>query len=420
MSGTASRGVRPRPPRTATLALTSAAAALSLLLTACSSGSTTAAGSDGGKLTLTEMDYYNTGTTMTALPQLLNSCGKQAGVTVKRQIVPDLRTKLIQLASSHAVPDLVLLDNPDLQQLAATGALADLGAAGLSTDGLYPNVVEAGRYQGKQYGVAPGVNALALYYNKKLLTQAGVEPPATWDELKTAAKKLTDGDKRRGLGFAVPATEEGSFQFESFFLSAGADLTKLDSDQAVSALELLDGLVTSGSSPKDVLTWTQANVEEQFANGSLAMMVNGPWQLPQLKKAGMTEYGIVPMPTPTAGGTPSGALGGEVWAAGNNGAKSRKAAEVIKCMTSAKNSLTWSELTTYVPSSRQAAAKLAAGDPDMKPFVDGIAGAQGRTAKLGAKYPAYSQALWTAVQSALSGQKSPRAALGDAQRQATR
>ncbi|MFF1630521.1 extracellular solute-binding protein, partial [Streptomyces sp. NPDC058272] len=170
--------------------------------------------------------------------------------------------------------------------------------------------------------------------------------------------------------------------------------------------------------PKDVLSWTQANVEEQFANGSLAMMVNGPWQLPQLAKADMKDFGIVPVPPPS-GGTSAGALGGEVWAAGNNGAKARKAAEVIKCMVARDKSLEWSKLTNYVPSDKQAATQLAKDVPAMKPFVDTIGNAKGRTAELGASYPKYSQALWTAVQAALSG-TSPRKALADAQRQATR
>jgi multiple sugar transport system substrate-binding protein len=266
------------------------AAALAVLTLTLTTGCGTSDSGAGDASTLTEMDYYNTDPGLTALPTLLDACGKQNGVTIKRQVVPDLRTKLLQLAGSHAVPDLVLLDNPDLQQLAATGALADLGADGLTTDGLYPNVVAAGRYQGKLYGVAPGVNALALYYNTKLFTAAGLRPPKTWADLKTAATKLTVAGKQHGIGFAVPATEEGSFQFESFFFSAGADLRTLNSRQAVSALQLVSDLVTSGSAPKDVLTWTQANVEEQFANGSLAMMVNGPWQLPQLAKANMTDF----------------------------------------------------------------------------------------------------------------------------------
>ncbi|HEV3361733.1 MAG TPA: sugar ABC transporter substrate-binding protein [Pseudonocardiaceae bacterium] len=394
--------------------LLAALAALSLVAATACGGSST---SDGNANTLTEMDYYNTDPGLSALPKLLDQCGKQSGVTITRQVVPDLRTKLLQLAGSHGVPDLVLMDNPDLQQLAATGALADLGAAGVRTDGLYPNIVAAGEYQGKLYGLAPGVNALALFYNTKMFAAAGVQPPKTWSELTSAAARLTTG-KQHGIGFAVPATEEGSFQFEAFFLSAGADLKTLNSPQAVSALQLLSNLVTAGSAPKDVLSWTQANVEEQFANGSLAMMVNGPWQLPQLAKANMADFGIVPIPVPDSGGTSSGALGGEVWAAGNNG-RTAKAAAVIKCLTTAQNSLAWSKLVDYIPSNTAAAQQLAAGDPQLKTFVDEIGGAKGRTAELGASYPKYSQALWTAVQSVLAGQAGPQAALNQAQQQAS-
>ncbi|HEY0805180.1 MAG TPA: sugar ABC transporter substrate-binding protein [Pseudonocardiaceae bacterium] len=392
-----------------------ALAALALVtVTACGNSNGSAANSNPA--TLTEMDYYNTDPGLTALPKLLQTCGKQNGVTITRQVVPDLRTRLLQLAGSHSVPDLVLLDNPDLQQLAATGALADLGAAGVRTAGVYPNIVAAGRYNGKLYGLAPGVNALALFYNTKLFSAAALPPPKTWSELTADARKLTTG-RQHGIGFAVPATEEGSFQFESFFLTAGADLRTLNSPQAVAALRLLADLVSSGSAPKDVLSWTQANVEEQFANGSLAMMVNGPWQLPQLAKANMSDFGIVPIPVPDAGGTSASALGGEVWAAGNNG-RATTAAAVIKCLASATNSLSWSKLVDYVPADQAAAQRLAAADPRMRTFVDEIGGAQGRTAELGSTYPKYSQALWTAVQSVLAGQNSPQAALDQAQRQA--
>jgi len=407
---------RPQWRTAATTAL--AMVSIGVALTACGSASSGSGGNSPKKVTLTEMDYFNTEPNLSALPKLLNSCAAQVGVKINRQVVPDLRTRLLQLAGSHAVPDLVLVDNPDLAQMAATGALADLGSKGLSTAGFYPNVVAAGEYNGKLYGLAPGVNALALFYNKKTFAQAGLTPPTTWAELKADAAKLTAAPKRYGIGFAVPATEEGSFQFESLFLSGGADLKTLNSPEAVAALQFMTDLVTSGDAPKDVLSWTQANVEEQFANGSLAMMINGPWQLPVLKQAKFTGYGIVPIPVPKAGGTPSSALGGEVWAAANSG-NSKQAVEVIRCLTSTANSLTWSKLVNYVPSNQAAAAQLASDDPEMKTFVNEIGGAKGRTAELGANYPTYSAALGTAVQAALSGKASPKSALDAAQNQAT-
>ncbi|MDT4937820.1 MAG: multiple sugar transport system substrate-binding protein, partial [Pseudonocardiales bacterium] len=369
------------------------------------SSTPTAAGSG----TVSEMDYYGTEPNKSALGQLLDTCASQGGVTIKRQVVEDLRTKLLQLVGAHSLPDLVLVDNPDLDQLAATGALVDLSSQGLSTDGFYPNVVAASTYQNKLYGLAAGVNALALYYNKKLFTAAGLQPPKTWSELKSDAAKLTNGQKQFGLGMALPATEEGSFQFESLLFSGGGDLKSLNSPQSVASLQLVSDMLNAGSMPKDILTWNQSNVEEQFANGTLAMMVNGPWQLPVLAKANV-DFGIVTMPVPDAGGTPSSPLGGEVWAA-SQGAHSAQAVAVIKCMTAATNAATWSKLVNYVPANQAAATQLPAQVPSMQTFVDEIAGAKGRTAELGPDYPKYSQALWTAVQAVLSGHSSPQAAL---------
>ena len=392
-----------------------------LALAACSSskggGGSTSSGSKTSRgVTLSEMDYYGTEPTKSALGTMLDSCASQVGVTIKRQVVQDLRTRLLQLVGAHSLPDLVLVDNPDLDQIAATGALVDLSAKGLSTDGFYPNVIAASTYQGKVYGLASGVNDLALYYHKKQFTAAGLQPPKTWSELKADAAKLSSGTKHFGLGMALPATEEGSFQFEALFFSGGADLKTLNSPQAVSALQLVSDMLKAGSMPKDVLTWNQANVEEQFANGTLAMMVNGPWQLPLLKKAG-TDFGVVTMPVPDSGGTSSSPLGGEVWAAAQ-GSKSDKAVDVIKCMTAAGNAVTWSKMVNYVPANQSAAAELPASVPEMKTFVDEIAGAKGRTVDLGPDYPKYSEALWTAVQAALSGRSSPQAALDAAQKQA--
>jgi multiple sugar transport system substrate-binding protein len=400
-------------PRWRIVAVTLTAAALAFTSACGGSGGDT---QTNGTVTLTAMDYYGTEPNKAALGQLLDSCASKVGVTIKRQVVEDLRTRLLQLAGAQSLPDLILVDNPDLAQLAATGALVDLSSQSLSTDGFYPNVVAASTYQGKLYGLAAGVNALALFYNKKLLTDAGIQPPKTWSELKAAAAKLTKGTKQFGLGMALPATEEGSFQFESILFSGGGDLKTLNSPQAVAALQLVGDMMRAGSIPKNVLTWNQANVEEQFANGTLAMMVNGPWQLPVLTKTNV-DFGIVTMPVPDSGGTPSSPLGGEVWAA-SQGKNSAKAVEVIKCMTSADSAATWSKQVNYVPANQQAATKMATEVPQMKTFIDEIAGAKGRTAELGPDYPKYSEALWTAVQAVLSGKSTPQAALDAAQAKA--
>lgn len=395
--------------------LAALAAAGALTLAACGTGS--GAGGSGAPDTLTEIDYYDAAPQNTQLPQILDECAARNGVKVKHQQVPraQFMPRLLQQASARTLPDLALVDNPDLQQLAATGGLVSLSKAGLGTEGLYPSIVQAGQYQGQTYGIAPGVNGLALYYNTDLFTQAGIEPPATWAELTAAAKKLTKGS-RYGLAFSAVGTEEGTFQFEPFFWTAGADLKQLDSPQAVTALTLWKDLVDAGSASKSVVTWTQADVNDQFLAQNAAMMVNGPWQLPTLNADKKLHFGVVPIPVPSPGAKPVTPLGGEVWTVGHsNPAREAKAVAVVKCLLGKDESAKWSKDAGYIPSNQQAAAQLGAADPQLAAFVAEVGTARARTTELGTGYPKASQALADAVQAALAGGTSPASALSQAQ-----
>ena len=397
-----------------TLALASAASVALLALAACSSGG---GGSSSAPITLTETDYYTGAPQTSQIAGVLNACGAQVGVKVVRQEVPrtQLVPKLLQDAAARSLPDLVLADNPDLQQLASTGGLVSLSASGLSTAGLYPSIVSAGSYQGQTYGIAPGVNDLALYYNTNLFAKAGLTPPKTWAQLTADAKALTSGS-RKGIAFSAAATEEGSFQFEPFLWSAGANLNDLSSPQAVAALTLWKTLVSDGYASKSVVNWSQSDVEAQFQAGNAAMMVNGPWQLPLLNAAAGLHFGIVPIPVPAASDPAVSPLGGEVWSVGrSNPAREAKAVAVVKCLLSPAQAVQWSKDAGYIPSNEAAAAQLAKADPQLAPFIAEVATAKARTAQLGTAYPKVSTALWNALQEALAGATSPQAALAQAQ-----
>jgi multiple sugar transport system substrate-binding protein len=394
-------------------------AALACMI-AAAAGVTSAGAATAHKslVTLTELDYYDTPPDSTALPKLLNACAAQAGAKIQRQSVPqaDLVPKLLQDVSAHSFPNLGLLDNPDVQQFAATGAIVPLTS---STKGLFPSIVSAGAYKGKTYGLAPGVNTIALYYNKSDFKAAGLTPPTTWAQLKSDASALTKGTTE-GLAFSAPDEEENSWDFEPFFWSNGAELNKLSSSAAVGALTFYDSLVSDGSVSKSVVTWTQADAEAQFAAGEAAMMVNGPWQLPVLDTSAVKgNFGIVTIPVPAAGDHPITPLGGEMWTVGRSGGAKQKAAQAVAaCMVSKKKSLQWSELDGYLSSNEANAKAQVAKNPLLKAFGEEIVTARARTgppANLGPNYNTVSAALTTAVQAALSGSKTPAAALQAAQ-----
>lgn len=402
------------------LAIASVGTAAVLALAGCGKSSGGGTSGSGGVTTLTETDYYEAAPQNTQLPKVLDECGAQVGVKIVHQQVPreQFMPKLLQQASARSMPDLALIDNPDLQQLAATGGLVSLSQAGLATDGLYPSIVAAGTYQGQTYGIAPGVNGLALFYNKDQFAAAGLTPPTTWDELTADAKKLTSGS-RKGIAFSAVGTEEGSFQFEPFFWTAGADLKDLASPQAVQALTLWKQLVDDGSASKSVVSWTQADIDDQFAAGNVAMMVNGPWQLPTLDAKSGLNFGIVPIPIPSPSAKPVTPLGGEVWTVGHSdSAREAKAVAVVKCLLGSDRSLEWSKDAGYIPSNQAAAQQLATDNPQLAAFVTEVGTAKARTAELGTAYPKVSTALWTAIQAVLAGGKAPQDALTQAQSQA--
>lgn len=403
---------------------------VSMLLTACTaaapaaapgSGAAAPAASSGG-LKLVEWDYYASGDGNAVWGGLVEGCAKEVGVTVERQAVPrnELITKVLLAAQQKQMPDVLMIDNPDLQEVAATGALAPLSDYGVDLTGLYENLLDAGSYEGKVFGIAPGINGMALWYNKDLLDKAGVQPPTNWAEVKDAAAKLTS-DGVYGIAFSAPATEEGSWQFEPWFWGAGGDLTKLDSPEGIQALQFWTDLVNEGYASKSVVQWSQGDVNDQFLAGKAAMQQNGVWNLGSIEKAGI-NFGIVPIPMPEGGAAP-GPMGGEVLTipVGNDAEKMAAAGKLVNCLLSDKNMLAWADQNAYIPGRITLAEQVAKERPNMAPFVEAAAAERSRPgppANLGPNYSKVSQPLWNAIQAALSGAKSPEQALQDAQQQA--
>jgi multiple sugar transport system substrate-binding protein len=371
---------------------------------------------------VTEWDYQSADPQKTQWQKVLDECSATTGITIDRQAIPrdELIQKVLLGAQQGQLPNVLRIDNPDLQQIADTGALAPLTDYGVDLTGLYANLIDAGTYKGKVYGIAPGINGMALFYNKDMFEKASLKPPTTWAEVKDVAAKLT-GNGVYGIAFSAPATEEGSWQFEPWFWGAGADLTKLDSPEAVKALEFWTDLVKSGYASKSVVQWSQGDVNDQFMAGKAAMQQNGVWNLTALKASGI-NFGVVPIPMPDGSAAP-GPMGGEVLTipVGDDPAAMQAAGQVVNCLLSDKEMLEWATLQAYIPSRETLAQQAAKDDPAMQSFVDAAGAERSRTgppANLGPNYSKVSQPLWNAIQAALTGAKSPEEALKEAQQQA--
>ncbi|MBA8990995.1 multiple sugar transport system substrate-binding protein [Curtobacterium pusillum] len=386
-------------------------ATVPLVLAGCS-GSGTA--SSGGGKTLTIEDYYAAN-----YNPIYKKCAATVGakVTINHVAGAGLISKVLQQASSRTLPDVLMLDNPDVQQIAESGALSDLGDYGLDASGDVPAVKAANSYKGKLYGLQPVTNSIALYYNKKLLADAGVQPPKTWDELKAAAKKLTKGST---YGFAMSNinTYEGTWQFLPLLWSNGGDEKDIATPEATQALQLVDDLQSDGSMSKSSINWAQADVNNQFLAGKAAMMINGPWQLPALNAKKGLEFDSVPIPTPTGSETVA-PLGGEAFTVPQTGNKDtmKLAGKFVGCLNTAKMQKVIAGVTGNVPTNLEVGAAWATDHPQVASFVTTVKTARARTGELGPDWPKAATKIYTAVQLTLTGKAEPEAALQQAQSQ---
>ncbi|MBW5449258.1 extracellular solute-binding protein [Cohnella sp. CFH 77786] len=325
----------------------------------------------------------------------------------------DFKKRLSVGLASSELPDLVIIDNPDHAAYAAMGLFADITdkiADWPDKDQFFPGPWKSASYDGKQYGVPLGSNNLALFYNEKMLADAGVTPPQTWDELKAAAKKLTKNGVT-GLGISAPSNEEGTFQFLPWLLSTGANFDTVGSPEGAKAFAVLADLIKDGSMSKEVINWGQSDVMKQFAAGKLAMMINGPWQLPELATTVPDlKYGLAFVPKDKQFAS---VLGGENLGV-VNGPNVDEAVAFIKYVVSPDVIKPFAQSFGYFPARKDVAADPYWTDnAQLKVFAENMNYAQPRGPH--PKWPEISNAISQALAEALTLKASPEDAAKKAQ-----
>ena len=388
------------------------------------------ASSAATKITLTEEDYFNTPGQIAALALYTKQFqASHPGVTVKRQYVPfaNLDTKLLTQAAGHDLPNLLAVDNPFVSTMISTGQVVPVsGMTGFSAKGYFPAVINEGLSGGKYYSLpVAGANSIALIYNIAMLKAANVSPPTTWAQLLTAAKALTTSD-HYGIALTCEAAEDTTWQWEPYFWSNGGKFTfaNIASSAGVSALNVWKQLIDDGSASKDCLQWSQTPAAStQFIDGKAAMMVNGPWNFPTMNQSKLfygQQFGIVPVPVNSPGQHVIVPLGGEDWMVSKSGGTEAQqmAFAYINGMQTAAMELKLAKLFGYLPAKVTVAKTyVKQAGPEWSVYVNQTLYAHPRTLGLGVKYPKISQAVWTAIQAALSGSKPVQGALNTAQSQ---
>ena len=386
------------------------AGVMALGLAACSGTKTDSADSgsaSGGQVTVEMWDYLSGETANDSINASIAEFEKaNPDIKVKRTTFAfaDLSKSILQGSVGGQVPDVAVVDVVDNQNFASLGMLKDLSNDGINKSDFFEGPWSSVVYDGKTYGIPLNSNNLALYYNKQMLKDAGVEVPTDWASLKDVAKKTTKGDVK-GLAISAVKSESATFQVLPFVWQTGGDLKDYATSGAT-ALAYLRGLIDDGSMSEAVSNYTQEDARTQFITGKSAMMINGPWELSTLAKDAQFDWDVAPLPKDKRAAT---SMGGENVVVMNGAKQSDAAVKLAKYLTSAEGAKIYCDGSGQLSSRPDLQGKLKlSNDAKLKVFESQLADAHARA--YGKDYPKISEAIQLSMQEALTGASTPEAA----------
>ncbi|MEU1723200.1 ABC transporter substrate-binding protein [Actinomadura sp. ATCC 39365] len=279
------------------------AAALAMTLAGCGSGSDTTA-TKPGKVTISYAIWEKNDQPSTQ--KIIDAFQKQhPDVTVKLEITPwdQYWTKLQTAATGGAAPDVFWMNSLNVRMYAKGGVIAPFENADVSA---FPQaIVDGYRYDGKLYGMPRDVGVPVLWYDKELFDKGGVAYPTadwTWDDLKAAAKKLTDPAKKQ-YGLLAPLWDQGGFyptmiQAGGHVISADGKKSGFDEPGSIQGLEFWTDMINKDKVAPPAQATTDTSPVQLFMTGKYAMYYGGSWLATTFKAN--TERGgkvdVAPLP----------------------------------------------------------------------------------------------------------------------------
>lgn len=285
------------------------------------------------------------------------------GVRVRVQQIPwtAAHEKLLTAIVGRATPDVAQLGNTWIPEMVTLGALAPV-IGGLPDSSYFPGILATNRVNDTIFGVPWYVDTRVLFYRKDILAQAGyASVPETWSgwlEAMRAIKRVVGPTK---YAIFVPFNEWPPVVI--FGLQQGSPLIDAHGFGAfrkpafATAFDFLLGLYREGLAPP-VSNNEIANLYQEFARGTFAMYISGPWNLGEFRRRLPPElqhaWGTAPLPGP--GGAASGVslAGGSSLVAFRASKHPRLALELVQYLSRPEQQARFYRLTGDLPARREA------------------------------------------------------------------
>ncbi|WP_420594181.1 ABC transporter substrate-binding protein [Deinococcus sp.] len=345
---------------------------LTALVLSAAASSASAQSYSGPKVSLTFLHGF-TGPDRPVMEGLIKKFNDtHPNVQVRGQAQPWGTTwqQLPALVASGKSPDIVVINEDQITQFIARGAVspltdAELKTAGISKASFFGPLFATADYKNQSYGVPISSVAYAMFYNKDLMKKVGLDPskpPRTRAEFLKVAQACTvdkSGKKAGQAGFDAKNLDTwgvslysnwvGSRAAYAAILQNGGEMVDkqqnaaFNSPQAVSAVQFLVDLVQKQQVARP--NSTEEAELAAFSQGKVCMFPSGQWYLDRFKEQKM-NFGVTFLPR--LGGTVRDAAWGgsshltlPKQPASYDANKRQAALEFVAWMSQPAQNLTW-------------------------------------------------------------------------------
>jgi len=344
---------------------------------------------------------------------------KNEGWKVKPEVVgwEQCQDKATTLAVAGTPVAMAYVGSRTLKEFAQNELIVPVPMTDEEKASYYPNIVDTVTFDNTQWGVPIAFSTKALYWNKDLFKQAGLDPetpPKTWAEEIEFAKQIKEKTGIAGYGLPAKTFDNTMHQFMHWVYTNNGkvidgDQIVIDSPEVLAALQAYKDITPY--SVEGATAYEQNEIRAIFLDGKVGMIQAGSGAAYRLKDTSI-NWGVAPLPLgPSARGEGTLLITDSLAIFSGSGVE-EKAIEFAKYITSTDIQHEYelqggAGLTPLRPGA--VVDQFVANEPFWKPFIDGIA--YGGPEPLFTDYKGFQNVMIEMVQSVVTGKAEPEAAL---------
>lgn len=342
------------------------------------------------------------------------------GWTVTPEVVgwAQCQDKATTLAAAGSPAALAYVGSRTLKQFAENDLIVPVPMTDEEKASYYPNIVDTVTFDGTQWGVPIAFSTKALYWNKDLFKEAGLDPetpPKTWAEEIAFSKQIQEKTGIPGYGLPAKTFDNTMHQFLHWVYTNSGKIIDADGNIVMDSPEVLAALQAykdiTPYSVEGATAYEQNEIRAIWLDGKVAMIQSSSGAAVRAADTDM-DWGVTTLPLGPSAEGPGTLLITDSLAVFKDSGVEEKALEFAKFITSPGPQGEFelqggAGLTPLRPSAQ--VDEFVKKDPYWKPFIDGIAHAGPEP--LFTDYKGFQNVMIEMVQSVVTGAAEPKEAL---------